>query len=138
LKTNIYLSHDQLLVMSLVREIESALDDFMRRTSPDTRGALISRKDGLPVASRVSINLNSKLASAMVAIAKNSLERLGKELELGMPTVVVSLYQKSTLLLSLITNELILAVIAEPETNLGLLMLEIERLQIRLRQIISD
>ncbi len=64
------------------KEVVNTLEEFMSRVFPDVIGALVVRRDGLPVAFKVSSEFNAKVVSAMVAIARSTIDRLGAELSL--------------------------------------------------------
>ncbi|WP_243671496.1 roadblock/LC7 domain-containing protein [Vulcanisaeta sp. JCM 16161] len=67
---------------SVGKEVVNTLEEFMSRVFPDVIGALVVRRDGLPVAFKVSSEFNAKVVSAMVAIARSTIDRLGAELSL--------------------------------------------------------
>ncbi|WP_243666106.1 MULTISPECIES: roadblock/LC7 domain-containing protein [Vulcanisaeta] len=67
---------------SVGKEVVDALEEFMNRVFPDIVGALVVRRDGLPVAFKVGGEFNAKVVSAMVAIARSTMDRLGAELGL--------------------------------------------------------
>ena len=123
---------------SVGREIVSALEEFMGRVYPDVVGALIARRDGLPVAFRISGELNAKVVSAMVAIGKSAIDRLGVELNLGEPVIGIAQYTRNTLLIAPLGKDLILTAITKPEPNLGLILIEIEKLKDKLTKILLE
>ena len=120
------------------KEVVDTLEEFMGRVFPDVIGALVVRRDGLPVAFKVSGEFNAKVVSAMVAIARSTIDRLGAELSLGEPTISIVQYTKDTLLVAPLSKDLILTAIAKPEPNLGLILLEIEKLKDKLTKILIE
>ncbi|WP_054842687.1 roadblock/LC7 domain-containing protein [Vulcanisaeta distributa] len=123
---------------SVGKEVVDTLEEFMSRVFPDVIGALVVRRDGLPVAFKVSNEFNAKVVSAMVAIARSTIDRLGAELSLGEPTISIVQYTKDTLLIAPLSKDLILTAIAKPEPNLGLILLEIEKLRDKLMKILVE
>ncbi|ADN49733.1 roadblock/LC7 domain-containing protein [Vulcanisaeta distributa] len=123
---------------SVGKEVVNALEEFMNRVFPDIVGALVVRRDGLPVAFKVSGEFNAKVVSAMVAIARSTMDRLGAELGLGESVISVSQYTRNTLLVAPLSKDLILTAIAKPEPNLGLILLEIEKLKDKLTKILVE
>lgn len=120
------------------KEVVDTLEEFMSRVFPDIVGALVVRRDGLPVAFKVSNEFNAKVVSAMVAIARGTIDRLGVELSLGEPAISIVQYTKDTLLIAPLSKDLILTAIAKPEPNLGLILLEIEKLKDKLTKILIE
>ncbi|MGC8543072.1 MAG: roadblock/LC7 domain-containing protein [Vulcanisaeta sp.] len=123
---------------SVGREVVNTLEEFMGRVFPDVVGALVVRRDGLPVAFKVGGEFNAKVVSAMVAIARSTIDRLGAELSLGEPTISITQYTRNTLLITPLSKELILTAIAKPDSNLGLILLEIEKLKDKLTKILVE
>ncbi|MGC8606634.1 MAG: roadblock/LC7 domain-containing protein [Vulcanisaeta sp.] len=123
---------------SVGKEVVDTLEEFMSRVFPDIIGALVVRRDGLPVAFKVSNEFNAKVVSAMVAIARSTIDRLGVELSLGEPAISIVQYTKDTLLIAPLSKDLILTAIAKPEPNLGLILLEIEKLKDKLTKILIE
>ncbi|GAB6945500.1 roadblock/LC7 domain-containing protein [Vulcanisaeta sp. JCM 14467] len=123
---------------SVGKEVVDALEEFMGRVFPDIVGALVVRRDGLPVAFRVSGEFNAKVVSAMVAIARSTMDRLGAELGLGEPVINIAQYSKNTLLIAPISKDLILTAIAKQDPNLGLILLEIDKLKDKLTKILIE
>ncbi|WP_243680493.1 roadblock/LC7 domain-containing protein [Vulcanisaeta souniana] len=124
---------------SVGKEVVDALEEFMGRVFPDIVGALVVRRDGLPVAFKVGGEFNAKVVSAMVAIARSTIDRLGAELGLGGESVIsVSQYTRNTLLVAPLSKDLILTAIAKPDPNLGLVLLEIDKLKDKLTKILIE
>jgi hypothetical protein len=123
---------------SVGKEIINTLEEFMGRVYPDVVGALVIRRDGLPVAFKVSSELNAKVVSAMVAIAKSAIDRLGVELGLGEPIINIAQYTRNTLLIAPLSKDLILTAIAKPDPNLGLILIEVEKLKDKLIKILVE
>jgi len=123
---------------SVGREVINALEEFMGRVYPDVVGALVVRRDGLPVAFKVGGEFNAKVVSAMVAIARSTIDRLGAELNLGESVINVAQYTRNTLLITPLSKELILAAIAKPDPNLGLILIEVEKLKDKLTKILVE
>lgn len=123
---------------SVGREVVETLEEFMNRVFPDIVGAFVVSRDGLPVAFKVSNEFNAKIVSAMVAIARSTIDRLGAELNLGEPAIGIIQYSKDTLLIAPLSRDLILAAIAKPEPNLGLILLEVENLRGKLTKILIE
>ncbi|MCG2863449.1 MAG: roadblock/LC7 domain-containing protein [Vulcanisaeta sp.] len=123
---------------SVGREIINTLEEFMDKVYPDVIGALVIRRDGLPVAFKVSGELNAKVVSAMAAIAKSAIDRLGVELGLGEPIINIAQYTRNTLLIAPLSKDLILTAIAKPDPNLGLILIEIEKLKDKLIKILVE
>ncbi|WP_069806953.1 roadblock/LC7 domain-containing protein [Vulcanisaeta thermophila] len=123
---------------SVEKEILNILDEFMARVYPDVIGSVIVRRDGLPIASRMTGEFNIKLVGAMIAIAKNTVERLGAELTIGEPIITIMQYSKNSLLMVPLSKDLVLTAITKQEPNLGLIMLEIDRIRGRLVKVLSE
>ena len=116
---------------SAVREELSA---FLSRSGGQALGVVLSRKDGLPVAS-VAPGVEPKLVSALTALALGSLRRMGEELKVGATKQVVA-YFENRLVLVWPVKDLYIVVLATSDANLGLLLLEVERLANRLSNIL--
>ncbi|MEZ0318440.1 MAG: roadblock/LC7 domain-containing protein [Pyrobaculum sp.] len=112
--------------------IREELTAFMSRTGGQAQAALLVRRDGLPVA-YVAPGLDVKLISALTALALGSLKRMGEELKLG-ASKNVFVYFENKLMLLWPVKDLYIVVIAGIDANLGLLMLELERLGRRLSE----
>nr|KJR71657.1 MAG: dynein regulation protein LC7 [Vulcanisaeta sp. AZ3] len=124
---------------SIGKEIVDLLDDFMGRVSPDVVGALIARRDGLLVVSRVGGGeINAKVISALSAVARHTIDRLGVELNLGDPIMEIAQYTKNTLLFVPLGKDLMLITIARPDANLGLILLEIDELKDKLLKVLVE
>lgn len=123
---------------SVEREISNVLEEFMSRVYPDVVGSVIVRRDGLPIASKITSEFNIKLVSAMIAIAKNTVERLGVELTVGEPIITIMQYTKNSLLLVPLSKDLVLSAITKQEPNLGLIMLEVDKVRDKLVKILSE
>lgn len=128
----------QYSMSSIEKEISNVLEEFIARVYPDVIGSVIVRRDGLPIASKMSGEFNVKLVSAMIAIARNTVERLGAELTIGEPMIIIMQYTKNSLLLVPLNKDLILTAITKQEPNLGLIMLEVENIKDRLIKILSE
>jgi hypothetical protein len=123
---------------SVGKEIINALEEFMGRVYLDVVGALVVRRDGLPVAFKVGGEFNAKIVSAMVAIGKSAIDRLGVELGLGEPVINIAQYTRNSLLIAPLSKDLILTAITKPEPNLGLILIEIEKLKDKLTKILLE
>ena len=114
--------------------IRDLLSEFLARSGGDVTGVVLSRGDGLPVAYVLPTG-DPKLVSAMWALAAGSIKRLGEELKIGSGRYAVLTYEHKNLIVYRV-KDLYLLALANPNANLGLILLEMERLQTKISEII--
>jgi predicted regulator of Ras-like GTPase activity (Roadblock/LC7/MglB family) len=88
------------------------------------------------VAFKVGGEFNAKVISAISAITRSTIERLGAELNLG--DSIIAIMQRKKLLLAPLGKELILIAIVRPDPNLGLILLKIEELTDKLLKVLGE
>ncbi|WP_258870205.1 roadblock/LC7 domain-containing protein [Pyrobaculum aerophilum] len=114
--------------------IREELNTFINRTAGQAIAAVVVRRDGLPVAA-IAPGIDVKLVSALAALSLGSLRRMGEELKMGSSRGVVA-YFENRLVVFWPVRDLYVVVLSPAEANLGLLMLELERLAKRLGEIL--
>lgn len=124
----------KLAAPSLEDLIKDELAAFMSRSGGDVSGALVARRDGLPVAYIMPTG-DPKLVAAMWALARGALVRFGEELKLGELKHAIVQYEDRLVLIKAIKG-LCLVALASPNANVGLLLLELDRLTDRLAELI--
>ncbi len=112
----------------------SELSSFVTRSGGDVHAALLVRKDGLPV-SAIAPGADVKLISAISALAMGALRRVGEELKSGSFKMSIISYESRSLLIYPVRDVYIVALIS-PEANLGLVLLEVEKLARRLQELL--
>lgn len=113
---------------------KSELSSFITRTGGDVHAVLLVRRDGLPV-SAVAPGTDVKLISAISALAMGALRRVGEELKSGSFKMSIISYESRTLLIQP-TRDIYIVALMSPEANLGLVLLELEKLSRRLQELI--
>ncbi|ACB39066.1 roadblock/LC7 domain-containing protein [Pyrobaculum neutrophilum] len=106
---------------------------FLSRTGGDVLGAVMARRDGLPVASAAP-GMDPKAISALAALALGTLRKVGDELKIGGVRQVVAYYD-SRVIVMWPARELYIIAVANADANIGLIFLELERLAKRLAEL---
>ncbi len=123
--------------MSMSSSIDVLLKEVLRRNSTDIAGVMVASKDGLPIGYRFSEEAfdPSTVAAYMAALAEDQVKVTG---QLGLGEVKTTIIEalKGKLILKEEGNHLI-AIIAYPDANLGLIMIEMNRLAENLRQAMN-
>ncbi len=123
--------------MSMSSSIDILLKEVLRRNSTDITGVVIASKDGLLIGHRLSeegLDPGS-VAAYMAALSEDQKKIIG---QLGLDEVKTTIVE--TLRGKFIMKEEgdhLIAIIAYPEANLGLIMLEIKRLAENLRAALN-
>ncbi|AFA39953.1 putative distant relative of homeotic protein bithoraxoid [Pyrobaculum oguniense TE7] len=119
--------------MSLESRYKEELSTFLSRVGGDVQAVVLARRDGLPVA-HISPGMDAKTVAALTALALGSLKRVGEELKIGSVRNFIAYYE-NRVLLAWPAKDLYVIAVASPDANLGLIMLELERLAKRLAGI---
>lgn len=96
-------------------------------------GAVVARRDGLPVAS-VAPGIDPKMLAALSALALGSLRKVEEELKVGGVRQVVAYYDARVIVMWPV-KELYIIAVANADANIGLIFLELERLAKRLAEL---
>ena len=123
--------------MSMSSSIDVLLKEVIRRNSTDIAGVMVASKNGLPIGYKFSeetFDPNS-VAAYMAALAEDQ-KKITGQLGLGGVKTTIIEALKGKLILKEEGNHLI-AIIAYPDANLGLIMIEMDRLAENLRQAIN-
>ncbi len=123
--------------MSMSSSIDVLLKEVIRRNSTDIAGVMVASKNGLPIGYKFSeetFDPNS-VAAYMAALAEDQ-KKITGQLGLGEVRTTIIEALKGKLILKEEGNHLI-AIIAYPDANLGLIMIEMDRLAENLRQAIN-
>ncbi len=123
--------------MSMSSSIDVLLKEVLRRNSTDIAGIMISSKDGLPIGYRFSdegLDPGS-VAAYMSALAEDQRKVIG-QLGLGKVKTTIIEAEKGKLVVKEEGDHLI-AVIAYPDANLGLIMVEMNRLSENLKKAMN-
>lgn len=114
--------------------LRGELSALITRSGGDVNSALLIRRDGLPVAA-VAPGTDVKLVAAISALAMGALKRAGEELKGGALKMSIVAYENKSLLIYPV-KELYIVAMMSPESNLGLVLLEVEKLAKRLQEIL--
>ncbi|MEM0370535.1 MAG: roadblock/LC7 domain-containing protein [Pyrobaculum sp.] len=114
--------------------LRGELGMLINRTGGDVNSILLIRRDGLPVAA-VAPGTDVKLVAAISALAMGALKRVGEELKGGVFKMSIISYENKSLLIYPVKDLYIIALLS-PESNLGLVLLEVEKLAKRLLELI--
>ncbi len=123
--------------MSMSSSIDVLLKEVIRRNSTDIAGVMVASKNGLPIGYKFSeetFDPNS-VAAYLAALAEDQ-KKITGQLGLGGVKTTIIEALKGKLILKEEGNHLI-AIIAYPDANLGLIMIEMDRLAENLRQAIN-
>lgn len=115
-------------------KLRGELNAFISRTGGDVNVVLLVRKDGLPVAA-IAPGADIKLISAISALAMGALRRVGEELRSGAFKMSIISYESRNILIYPVRDIYIVSLMS-PEANLGLVLLEVEKLARRLQEIL--
>ncbi len=123
--------------MSMSSSIEVLLKEVLRRNSTDIAGVMVASKDGLPIGYRFSEETfdPGTVAAYMAALAEDQV-KITSQLGLGEVKTTIIEALKGKLVLKEEGNHLI-AILAYPDANLGLIMIEMNRLAENLRQAMN-
>jgi len=114
--------------------LKEELSTFMSRMGGEVHGVGLIRRDGL-IISHIFPGGDPKLAAALTALSLGALRRTGEELKVGSLRHFVVYYDQRVVVVWPV-KDVYIGVFAQPEVNLGLLMLELERLAKRLAEIL--
>lgn len=113
-------------------KLRGELSTLISRTGGDVGSVLLIRRDGLPVAA-VAPGADVKLVSAISALAMGALKRAGEELKSGFLKMAIVTYENKSLLIYPVKDLYVVALMS-PDSNLGLVLLEVEKLAKRLQE----
>ena len=125
--------------------VESALGgivrEFIERCGRDVEGVIVTRSDGLLIHAQLpAVRVDEKLLSAMVALITGTSKRICKELGRGtLNTIIVESSEGKVLIKPVAVGELreiYVGVLTNPEPNLGLILIELERIIEKIREIL--
>ncbi len=123
--------------MSMSSSIDVLLKEVLRRNSTDIAGIMVASRDGLPIGYRFSDEEldPGSVAAYMAALAEDQRKIIG-QIGLGKVKTTIIEADKGKFVMKEGENHLI-AVIAYPNANLGLIMMEINRLVENLKEAMN-
>ena len=108
------------------------------RKLSDVRGSAIIRRDGLMILSDLDSSVNSKAVAAMAAAIVGTSETASKELKIGEMSEVL-IESKTGKLVSIGAGpEALFVAIMRKKANLGLILLEMDKIAKRVSKILSS
>ena len=118
-------------------EFEAALKE-MSRANPQIIASAIVRTDGLVLASSLPKNADEGIVGAMSAAVLNIGNRSVNELERGELDKVIISGSKGDIVLCGVGSTAVLSVITNPDSNLGLVLLEMRRASQKIQDILKQ
>ena len=89
--------------------------------------ALLVGRDGFVIESAGDSRTDTEAVGALVTIAYSACERMGKDLNIGGATQIMSEYERSMVMAVAIGEDAILAVVAGANANLGSIRFQVKR-----------
>ena len=124
--------------MSSVRaRVEGVLSSFLEDNSPDVRGVALVNKRGLPIAASLQAEVDLRMLSAQLAAITSAQDRVASQLGLGEVEIATIEATEGNLLVKLI-DEFIVGVLVRKEANIGLVLIGLDSLTKRLREILRE
>lgn len=123
--------------MNLRGEFEKVLREFMDATVGDVVGCILAKTDGLMIASVLPTGMNGERVAALGATVAGMAEKLCKNLDQGETIRIMVEGSKSSLLANPVGGNMLLIVLTSESPNLGLILLEMERVAERVKNIIE-
>ena len=117
-------------------KLESILQNFVTGTS-DLQGATLVSPDGLTIAARLPGGMDDERVSAMSAAMLSLGERIGSELSRGTVDRIFVEGSEGFGILSSCGEDAVLLVLANETAKQGILMLEIKRLLVELKLVLT-
>ncbi|MGQ9720788.1 MAG: roadblock/LC7 domain-containing protein [Candidatus Jordarchaeum sp.] len=118
-------------------EFEAALKE-MRRANPQIIASAIVRTDGLVLASELPRNADEGIVSAMSAAVLNIGNRSVNELNRGKLDKVIISGSKGDIVICGVGDIALLSAITNPDSNLGLVILEMRRASDKIKEILKQ
>ena len=111
--------------MAISEKIGELAKRMFDLVGPSIRAVVVGRKDGLPIAHYG--NVNAKIFAAFISLISGTLNRVGSEIGGGELSYAVVHYQNGVIVLK--SKDIVnVAVVANSDANLGLILLEMDRL----------
>lgn len=104
---------------------------------PDIEGSVIIRSDGLILASALPADIDSNLAAAMSASIFSVSQRVLKELNRGSIINTIVRGEDGVLMIISVTEDIVLAAIGKRDSNLGLMLVEMQRTAEKIKEILK-
>ena len=117
-------------------EFEGALKE-MSRADPQIIASAIVRTDGLVLASVLPRNADEGIVGAMSAAVLNIGNRSVNELERGSLDKVIISASKGDIIICEVGSSTLLSAITNPDSNLGLVLLEMRRASQKIQEILK-
>ncbi|MDK2464577.1 MAG: roadblock/LC7 domain-containing protein [Candidatus Korarchaeota archaeon] len=118
------------------KRVESIVQDFVRSNAPDVTGAAVASPRGLPIAVAVGPEVDPRMLSAQLAAIVSAQDRIVSQLGLGdMRTSTVEADRGSLVVRR--TGEYIIGVLIGKDANLGLILIELDRLSNEISEVLS-
>ncbi|WP_103669687.1 roadblock/LC7 domain-containing protein [Pseudanabaena sp. BC1403] len=117
-------------------KLSLVLQNFVSATS-DVQGAALVTPDGLPLASTLPGAMDEERVSAMSAAMLSLGERIGQELARGGIERIFVEGDKGYGILTSCGDDAVLLVLADQKAKQGILMLEIKRIVLEIKQILK-
>jgi len=108
--------------MPTIRDVVSALG-----TRPGVDAVLVLGRDGLPIDAKVTDGLDAEGLAALVPSIVAACTRFGHAAGRGEFGTGVVEFQDGLALVSAVTPDTLLAVLVQPDTNVGALLFELQR-----------
>jgi hypothetical protein len=90
-------------------------------------GVVFVGRDGFVIESAGENRIDTEAVGALVTIAFNAYERMGKGLNVGAATQIMAEFERSMIMAVAVGEEAILAVIAVANANLGSIRFQVKR-----------
>jgi len=113
-------------MVSVRKQLEGALAELHERV-PEIQGAIVSRSDGLLIADNINVDVNRNVMAAMVASLSNVGKRVSTELNKGATKTIIIDSEQGYIVVMEIKPHITLATILKPGSNIGLVLLEMQR-----------
>ncbi|MFP3178480.1 MAG: roadblock/LC7 domain-containing protein [Thermocladium sp.] len=123
--------------MAVSARLDAMLDGLLRDLGGDGVGAILVRRDGLPVAQRFPPNIDTKTVAALSMLAAGALRRLGTDSKLGDLEYALIHYTGYMAYLDYVTPDIALIAVVNRNANLGLLLLVTDQYMNQIKQAMS-
>ncbi len=124
----------------LIRLKEIELDDTLRslKESGSVRFATVATRQGLLIASRGSFHMDATLTAAVITALALSAEKAAHKMNVSAVRQIIVEGREGNIVVRGVGEKAILAVLLEPEANLGLISMALDDCAERLRGVLEE